>query len=62
MTIHVKGSVSVVTHKLSELNKTCMDAIMKVPSTVMNEHRKNKVFTMIKQLNCENTVKTLTSF
>ena len=51
MTVHVNGSVSVLTHKLIELNKTCMDAILKALSTVMNENRINKVFTVIKQLN-----------
>ena len=50
MTVHVNNSVSVVTHKLIELNKTCMDAILKVLSAVMNENRRQKVFTMIKQL------------
>ena len=50
MTAHVNGSVSIVTHKLTELNKTCMDAILKELSTVMNENRRNKMFTMIKQL------------
>ena len=50
MTVHVNGSVSVVTHKLIELNKTCMDAILKAYSTVMTENRRNKVFTVIKQL------------
>ena len=50
MTVHVNRSVSVVTHKLIELNKTCMDAILKALSTVMNENRRNKVFTVIKQL------------
>ena len=33
-----------------ELNKTCLDAILKALSTVKNENRRNKVFTMIKQL------------
>ena len=47
MTIHLFRSVSVVTHKLIELNKTCMATILKALSKVMNE---NKVFTMIKQL------------
>ena len=42
--VYVNGSVSVVTHKLMELNKTCMDAILKAFSTVMNENRRNKVF------------------
>ena len=37
MTVHVNGPVSVVTYKLSELNKTCMVAILKVLSIVMNE-------------------------
>ena len=46
--VHVNGSVSVVTHKLMELNKTCMDAILKALSTVMNENRRNKVFSVIK--------------
>ena len=36
-----------------------MDAILKALSTVMNENRRNKVFTAIKQLKCESTVKTL---
>ena len=49
LTVHVKGSVRVVTHKLIELNKTCMDAILKALSTVMNENRRNKKFTVIKQ-------------
>ena len=51
MTVHVNGSVSVVTHKLIELNKTCMNATLKALSTVTNENRRNKVFTVIKQLN-----------
>ena len=50
MTVHANGSVSVVTHKLIELIKTCMDAILKALSTVLNENRKNKVFTVIKYL------------
>ena len=50
MTVHANGSVSVVTHKSIEFNKTCMDAVLKAFSTVMNESRRNKVFTMIKQL------------
>ena len=50
MTIHLLRSVSVVTHKLIELNKTCMAAILKARSTVTNENRRNKVFTVIKQL------------
>ena len=50
MTVHVKGSVSVVTHKLIELNKTFMDAILKALSTVMNENRRNSVLTVTKQL------------
>ena len=50
MTVHANGSVRVVTHKLIELNKTCMDTILKALSTVMNANRRNKVFTMIKQL------------
>ena len=50
MTVHVNRSVSVVIHQLIVLNKTCMDAILKALSTVMNENRRNKVFTVIKQL------------
>ena len=50
MTVHVTDSVSVVTNKLIELNKTCMDAILKALSTVMNENKRNKVFTVIQQL------------
>ena len=50
MTVHVNRSVSVVTHKLTELNKTCIDAILKSLSVVMNENRRNEVFTAIKQL------------
>ena len=50
MKVHANGSVSVVTHKPIELNKTCMDAILKALSTVMNENRRNKMFTVIKQL------------
>ena len=46
MTVHVKGSVSVVTHKLIELNETFTDAILKALSTVMNEKRSNSVFTV----------------
>ena len=38
MTVHVNVSISVVTHKLIELNKTCMDAILKALSEVMNEN------------------------
>ena len=49
MTIDLFRSVSVVTHKLTELNKTCMTAILKALSTVMNENRRNEVFTVIKQ-------------
>ena len=50
MTTHLLRSVSVVIHKLIKLNKTCMAAILKALSTVMNENRRNKVFTVIKQL------------
>ena len=49
MTVHVNGSVSVVTHKVTELNKTCLDTILKALSTVMNENRRNKVLTVIKK-------------
>ena len=50
MTIHLFRSVSVVTHKLVEMNKTLMAAILKALSTVINENKRNKVFTVIKQL------------
>ena len=50
MTIHLFRSVSVVTHKLVVLHKTCMTAILKALSAVINENRRNKVFTVIKQL------------
>ena len=36
--------------KLVVLNKTCMAAILKALSTVITENRRNKVFTLIKQL------------
>ena len=61
MTVHLFRSVSVVTHKLIELNKTCMAAILKALSTVMNENSRNKKFTVIKQLKMQSTVKILTS-
>ena len=61
MTVHLFRSVSVVTHRLIELNKTCMAAILKALSTVMNENRRNKKFTVIKQLKMQSTVKILTS-
>ena len=50
MTIHLFRSVSVVRHKLVEMNKTLTATVLKALSTVMNENRKNKVFTVIKQL------------
>ena len=52
MTLHLFRSVSVVTQrpKQVEMNKTCMAAILKALSTVMNENKRNKVFTVIKQL------------
>ena len=50
MTVHANGSDSVVSHQPIELNKTCMDAILKALSTVMNETWRKKVFTVIKQL------------
>ena len=50
MTVHVIGSVIGVTQKLIELNKTCMDAILKALPIVMNENRGNKVFTVIQCL------------
>ena len=61
MTVHADGSVSVVTYKLTELNKTCMDAILKALSTIMNENRRNTVFSVIKQVKCGSTVKALIS-
>ena len=56
-----KRSVSVVTHKLIELNKTCMDAILKALCRVLNENRINELFNVIKQLKYESKVKTITS-
>ena len=50
MTIHFFRSVSVVAHELIVLNKICMAAILEALSTVMNGNRRNKVFTVIKQL------------
>ena len=50
MTIHLFRPVSVVTHKLVEFNKTCMAAILRALSSVMNENRRNQKFTVIKQL------------
>ena len=55
-TIHLFRSVSLVTHELIELNKTYMAAILEAFSTVINENRRNKVFTVIKQLKCESIV------
>ena len=49
-TVHLFRSVSVVTLKLTASNKTSMAAILKALSAVMNENRRNKVFTMIRQL------------
>ena len=43
-------SFQISQHKLVELHKTCMAAILKALSTVINENRRNKVFTVIKQL------------
>ena len=50
MTVHANGSVRVVTYKMSESNKTCMDAILKALSTIMNKNRRNNLFTVIKYL------------
>ena len=50
MTIRLFRSVSVVTHELIELNKTFVTAILEALSIVMNKNRRNKVFTVIKQL------------
>ena len=41
--------VQLLTHKLNELNKTRTDAILKALSTELNDNRRNKVFTVIKQ-------------
>ena len=49
MTIHLFRSVSVVIHKLVEMNKILVAAILRALSTVMNEDRGNEVFTVIKQ-------------
>ena len=46
----LERSVSVVTHMLVKLHKTCMTAILKAHSIVINENRRNKVLTVIKQL------------
>ena len=61
MKVHVNSSVNVRTPKLTGLNKTYMDAILKALSTVMNENGRNRVFTVIKHLKCDSTVNTLTS-
>ena len=50
MTGYANRSVSLVIHKLIELNQTCMDAILKALSTEMNENRRNEPFSLIKQL------------
>ena len=50
VTMHLFRSVSVATHELIKWNKSCMAAILKAFSTVMNENRRSKVFTVIKQL------------
>ena len=34
----------------ADLSETCMDATLKTLSLVMNKNRRNKLFTMIKQL------------
>ena len=57
MAIHLFRSVSLVTPKLVELYKTCMAAILKALSTVINENRRNKVFTVIKQLKMREYIK-----
>ena len=49
MTIHLFRSVSVVTHELIELNKTGMAAILEALSKIMNENRRNNMFTVRKQ-------------
>ena len=45
MTVHVNRLVSIVTHQLIVMSKICMDTILKAPSTVINENRRNKVLT-----------------
>ena len=50
MTIYLFRSVSIVTHKLVELNKTCMAAILEALSILVNENGGNTLFTLIKQL------------
>ena len=37
--------------QIAQRSDTCMAAILKALSIVINENRRNKVFTMIKQLN-----------
>ena len=43
-------SFQISQRSLVEMNKTCMASILKALSTVINENRRNKVFTVIKQL------------
>ena len=50
MTIHLFRSVSVVTHNLVELNKTCMAVILKALSIVINKDGRNTELTLIKQM------------
>ena len=59
MTIHLFRSVRVVTYKWIELNKTYMAAILKALSAVMNKNRRNKVFTVIKQLTMQDYSKDI---
>ena len=61
MTIHLFRSVSVVTHKLVELTKTCMAANLKALSIGINENGRNTAFTLIKQLKMREYKKKLTS-
>ena len=49
MTGHVNDSDSVVIHKLIELSKTCIATILKALSTVINENKRIKKLTGIKQ-------------
>ena len=54
MTVHPNGSDSVVPHQSIEIKNTSTDAILKALSTVLNENRRKKVFSEIKQLKaCE---------
>ena len=55
MTLHVlrDQAAELDISKLIELNKTFIVVSLKALSTVLNENRRNKVFTVIKQLNMQ---------